>query len=733
MRPGFVRLVIAMAVLLAGGLAPGDAGAADDKERLKQLLENKFKRPAARSARPASPTRSEDLIVIDKGGNLEEVKPRSGPAQPRSSLDGEPLGRRLAGRVLHAGTAGPARPHGDVVAAASAVNAGAGEQSAAITTPANALRLAQGEATVVNRRIIVIQLKPNTSDAAIDALIAKYNLDVVDAVPSLGALYVALPDAEAQRSGRSVRSLLEPNLVVRLRQEPVVNAAFVQTTIGPKTLPPPSGASAKQGAAVLTWNWRTGASDDGNWGLKRLRMPQVWSILSRVEEPARRARIALLDNGFGEHPQLAYANVKGGMPPRPQPADCARSHGTHIAGIIAARGAVAPGIDGIAPQAEIDAIPISRNLLLEGTLAGDEREQLHLSYFADVIRDLGEYFDDYPLAAGERRVVNVSLAYNWSWVRKLSESDPTADQSVRNQIQQHANFIQYLVDRVDDQVLFVVAAGNDSEGAPEPLNAKLATPFAFAALHETAYFKPSTNILVVEAHDRQGQLAVFSNTGGQISAPGVDVMSTIASTQTPFGVCSGTSQAAPHVAALAGLIFELDPSRTPAEVIALLRASAVAEPGSRAAPRVDALAAIDRLSDRYRRVLADLNGDGRVDEGDIAKFRDDMLVLEAARYGADINVDLNGDGRIDGNERCFPRIDLNGSGLASYDASDVRSLDGAPRSDLDMIRAAWGDELKTFDTALQASGLTDLIGIWQATSLVAAAPLPLADVPCNGR
>ncbi|MDX2287281.1 MAG: S8 family serine peptidase [Hyphomicrobiaceae bacterium] len=745
-------------VLAAGCLAlSGHAAAADpatEKDRLRSLLESKFKKPAAkttRSIRPAVPAAPPaDLYVIDPSGKVKNIA----PGTPGNSSAVPPSDMRLtasaSGGVLSLAAGATGLGNGRSAPAVVA----AADEPPATEAAADVMLAASTESTVVNQRIIVIQLKPRASEADIDALITKYNLDVIEVVPSLGAMYVRLPNAPAEKSSRStVRSLLEPNLVVQLRREPAVNAAFVQSTIGTKTLPPPTTASVRQSSGVTRWHWETGSNDDGNWGLKAMRIPQVWTVVRRgnrqpdptspaiaslhgietaAAEGPKPATIALLDSGFGEHPQIAYTNVKGGMPARPQPADCARSHGTHVAGIISANVISTNGIDGIVPQARLDAIPISRNLLIEGSLAGAQRQQLHLGYFADVIRDLAEYFDEYPLADDERRVVNVSLAYNWSWVRKMSETDPTTDQSVRNQIQQHANFIQYLVDRVSDQVLFVAAAGNDSEGESEPFNAKLATPFAFAALHESAYFTPSSNIIVIEAHGRDGNLASFSNTGGHVSAPGVDIMSTLASDKAPYGVCSGTSQAAPHVTALAAILFGLDPKRTPAEIISLIRASTIAEPGSRAAPRADGLAAVASLSDQYVRQLADLDGDGDVDAADLAVFREDLLAIEAGRYGDPIDRDLNGDGAIDGSERCWPRIDLNGSGRASYDSSDVRPIGGVMRSDLEMIRAAWTDRTETFDTALRNSGLAELLNIWQATAIMAAAELPLADdVPCR--
>jgi subtilisin family serine protease len=266
------------------------------------------------------------------------------------------------------------------------------------------------------------------------------------------------------------------------------------------------------------------------------------------------------------------------------------SHGTHVAGIAGAIALNGDGVFGLVPDAQVDAIQISNELLVEGVSEGTGTPQQHVAFFMDAITDLAEYLDEQEPKPGERRVVNISLGYNWARANLVSQTDATADRIIRDQIRQHAKIVQFLVNRVQEQVLFVVAAGNDSDGLEKPFDAALASPFAFAALHKSPGFEPSANIIVVEAHDRDGKRASFSNTGGHVSAPGVDIMSILADNGNGVGVCSGTSQAAPHVAALASILFELSPSRKPADMIEIIRSTAAKSDDSTSAPRVDALA-----------------------------------------------------------------------------------------------------------------------------------------------
>lgn len=745
------RFVAAMAILAALASGAGAQSAdANDRERLKRLLEDKFgpksTRPQGGQARGlggANPIQKDDVYV---------VKPAK-PAAPAD--DAAPRGRGGSGAL--------ARPVSVAQATISTGTLTDGVLTLAQAAPADGNAPADGaappkgeEPIVVKRNSFVIQLKPEATGEDIDRIMTKYKLRVTKHVPSLGVLYVERMDEQrggtrgiggankqqpsvTGQSGDSLSTIFEPKIVKDLRNDPAVDAAFVNQSIAPKTLPKSSDAKVQPqgGGAMLHWNWRDGGNDDGNWGLKVLRMPAVWTILNglRKDNPAGlRTRITLLDSGFGKNKQIAYNEIWGGSLPGAPIADCERSHGTHIAGIIGASFGSGAGIDGMIPDARIEAVPISRELLSDSFNDGiTDAAQQHVSFFMDAITDLSDFLDQSVMKPGERRVVNISLAYNWSGVTLTTKTRPTDDRVIRDQVRQHAKVVQSLVNRVQDRVLFVAAAGNDSYGLSEPVIAEYASPFAYAGVHQQAGYTTSKNIIVVEAEDRDGSRAAFSNVGGHVAAPGVDIMSTVASDKTPFAACSGTSQATPHVTALAGILFEIDPTKTPAEIAAIIRASAVPPALPRAgAPRIDALEAVLKVKPDAVKYLADLNGDGKVDAADLAIFKTDIVAMETARYGAEpIATDLNGDGKVDEYELCYPLIDLNGSGRASYDPVDQRPVLGALHSDLDVLRLAWTDTTKTFEVALKESGLDDLIQAWQATALVAAAGLEQPAVPCR--
>src|SRR5262249_32498436 len=114
-------------------------------------------------------------------------------------------------------------------------------------------------------------------------------------------------------------------------------------------------------------------------------------------------------------------------------------------------------------------------------------------------------------------------------------------------------FSQSLLDAINaamqQGVLFVAAAGNN------------------AANNDVVPHYPSSydlaNIISVAAIDRTDSLADFSNYGAtkvHLGAPGVDIYSSTAGSDTEYALFSGTSMATPHVSGVAALILSRFPS-----------------------------------------------------------------------------------------------------------------------------------------------------------------------------
>lgn len=155
------------------------------------------------------------------------------------------------------------------------------------------------------------------------------------------------------------------------------------------------------------------------------------------------------------------------------------------------------------------------------------------------------------------------------------------------------------------------------------------------------------NCIAVSATNNNDNLAEFSAVGSAIdlAAPGAEVYSAFGTPGTgdTYAVLSGTSMAAPHVAGLAGLLWSINPALSASRVRQILESTAQ-DLGSQGrdnqfgAGRIDAgrAAAVARAS----LCNADVNFDGVLDFFDYLDF-------VALFSGGDRVSDFNADGTID--------------------------------------------------------------------------------------
>lgn len=207
----------------------------------------------------------------------------------------------------------------------------------------------------------------------------------------------------------------------------------------------------------------------------------------------------------------------------PQNRVVTESHGTHVAGIIAAQRGNGKGVDGVANNVAIMSIRAVPN--------GDE-------YDKDIALGIRYAVDN------GAKIINASFGKSFS---------PNA--------QWVYDALKYAASK---DVLFVHAAGNDSENLDDPNNPN----FPNDQVNNGAEF--TDNVLTVGSlTSKYGSQMVssFSNYGTinvDVFAPGSEIYSTVPNSN--YDYMNGTSMAAPAVAGVAALIRSQYPKLTASEV-----------------------------------------------------------------------------------------------------------------------------------------------------------------------
>jgi subtilisin family serine protease len=276
----------------------------------------------------------------------------------------------------------------------------------------------------------------------------------------------------------------------------------------------------------------SGDRRDVQWSLVATHAAAAWPVST-----GQGVTVAVVDTGVdAANPDLAGAVVD---PAHLEPATGRivagagrdlEGHGTHVAGIIAAR-ADGHGITGVAPSARILPIDVFTDPDAGGAQIGA------------AIR--------WAVASGAR-VVNLSLG------------EPDLEVAAPDV----APVCAAVRDAVAAGVVVVAAAGNDGDGT-NFREAPASCPGAIAVSAVTSALTPS----------------VWSSFDGAVAvaAPGEDVYSTVPSFVSHLGwvTMSGTSMAAPFVSGVAALLLAEHPEWTPAQVAARIESTAtdVGPPG----------------------------------------------------------------------------------------------------------------------------------------------------------
>jgi len=271
------------------------------------------------------------------------------------------------------------------------------------------------------------------------------------------------------------------------------------------------GTSGVDIGAVTAWTTRTDASS------------VIVGVLDSGIRLTHRDLSANLwtDSSTGYH-GLSAVGGSGGISDY-TPNDSEVGHGTHVAGIIGARGNNGTGISGIAWKVQLMGLRF-----LSGTDGSGAT--------SDAITCI-----NYALNKGVK-IINASYG---SSVYSKAEYDAIKAARAKG-------------------VIFVAAAGNDTLNTDHGND----YPAGYAL----------DNIVTVAATDDTDALADYSNYGPgtvDLAAPGSDIFSTYYSSDTSYATMSGTSMATPHVTGVLALLRAKYPSDTYRQTInRLLRSTA---------------------------------------------------------------------------------------------------------------------------------------------------------------
>ncbi|NQU75398.1 MAG: S8 family serine peptidase, partial [Planctomycetes bacterium] len=255
-------------------------------------------------------------------------------------------------------------------------------------------------------------------------------------------------------------------------------------------------------------------------------------------------------------------------------------HGTHVAGTIGAVGDNGVGVAGVNWDVSIMALKIA--------------DQMGFQWNSSIIAA-----NNYAAMMRTSFGVNICVTNN-------SYGGYGSDQGIYDSIKRLQSA----------GILFVAAAGNDDINND--------TIPAYPASYDL------DNIISVAATDRNDELASFSNYGKtsvDLSAPGVEILSTVPNGQYD-GTYSGTSMACPHVVGVAALAWSFAPNATYQEI------------------RDAILHGVDLLPDLRGKVATD----GRLNAYNT------LLQLSIATIQGSLFHDLNADGQRDPDPQVEPGL-----------------------------------------------------------------------------
>ena len=316
---------------------------------------------------------------------------------------------------------------------------------------------------------LIVIYKPGAPRRAVEASDDKVAAKTKEKVPEIRTRLLTFPKIKDEKV-REVREKALERRKQALERDPTVEAVEYNYLSKPVAAP-------------------NDPSFDKQWGLEKIEAPRAWE-----EARGEGARVAVVDSGIDQnHPDFRgqVAAQKDFINNDPVAEDQnPYSHGTHVAGTVAAVTDNGAGVASTCPDCQLLVAKVYKDRALDFDVADG------IVWSAD----------------NGAEAINLSLG-------KPSES----------------RFLKTAIDYASNRGSLVVAAAGNSNNRVK--NYPAAYP----------------NVIAVSATNRADEKAGFSTFGDwvDVAAPGDGILSTV---RGGYGYSSGTSMASPHVAGLAGIL-----------------------------------------------------------------------------------------------------------------------------------------------------------------------------------
>ena len=386
---------------------------------------------------------------------------------------------------------------------------------------------------------LMILLDPKLTGPQIESALKDHDLTLISAAPQIGMVTVdastrlgtdavplqamAVEDIEKSPLSVLAKKLAQDKRFLAVTPNSVISPFGIKSAIDPVPLTPSIGT----------------AGERTDWGITDAKFDVFWP------ETKTPFVMGVVDVGFADHEDLS---TRKGLTAPISP----DNHGNHVAGIMCAQHndiGMKGALKGCTAVISAGQFLLTGDNAVEGEGIGPFKTRM-----SEYVSTILEFMELNP----DVKTINISLGYNWMPNFGIDpRGTPHAEirNTVREQGQIFAVVLAYAKRR---NIALVSAAGNDSRTLGTPLEAQWASPFNFGS-NMVRELDGWTNGLIVEAHDAAHKPAKFSNSAGQISCPGVDISSLLASKKDAYGKMSGTSMASPYCAAGLALVRVMRP------------------------------------------------------------------------------------------------------------------------------------------------------------------------------